>query len=200
MAYVPDPQFFVDRQEVYNLVKAKGCRNAAEIAQTYNYAQLLEKLFEFAKTFDCDPGYLADLLAVVDDAKRVSLGVYLDKTGSSVTNPKWLVNCNYTTVTVNQPISLEVVKGSHIITMVVDGNVVMPFLNIGSGARLETLDVKAGSCVDTLTIKVCPNPDTEVVPAILNKITADSCVNDYFADAGTTFGGFDCPSPFNVTT
>lgn len=200
MAYVPDPQFYIDRQEIYDLVKAKGCRNALEIYQTYSYAQLLEKLFEFAKTFDCDPTYLGQLLAVVDDAKRISLGVYVDKTGSSVTNPKWIVNSTYTTVTINQAISLEVVKGSHITNLIVDGSVVVPFLNIGSGAWVENLDVKAGSCVDTVTVKVCPDPDTEVAPAKLDLVTAESCVNDLIADPGTTFGGFECPSPNTILT
>lgn len=199
MAYIADPQFFVDREAIYDLVKAKGCRNAHEIANTYTYAQLLDKLFDFAKTFDCDPDYLVELLNVVDDAKRISLGVYLNKTGTTLSNPKWLVNCTYTTVTVNQPISLEIVKSSNIQTLIVDGNVTMPFLNISSGATLQLLDVKVGSCIDTVTVKVCPNEDVDppVAPATLTLISADSCVNDLIADEGTTFGGFDCPSPFN---
>lgn len=154
-----------------------------------NYAQLLEMFFEFATTFDCNPDYLADLLAIFADATLTGLGVYFNKAGTQ-NNPKVIVASNYTNVTIDAGgdyEQLQIFNASVIDELIIDNNTNVDILVISGASEITRLDVKSGSCINTLFVKACNDLDS-----ILDKVVEGSCINNIILDDNAIFNGYTC--------
>ncbi len=179
-----------DKEAILLLVKAKRCPEAKFInTNAGTYAELLEMLFEFASTFDCDPAYLNDLLTLIDDTILTGLGVYFNKAGTQ-TNPKVIVNSNYTNVTIDAGGAyeqLQIFNGSVIDELIIENNTLVDILAISGGSEVTKLQIENGSCVNAILVKACQDFDSK-----LDKIVDGSCVKNLQVDENATFNGYTC--------
>jgi hypothetical protein len=188
----PPASFYVSKQEVINLLLQKGCKDANYVSTKLNsYSDILPLVFEFAKTFDSDPEYLVSLLSQFEDAVLVSLGIFLNKTLTSVVNPLLVVKSTIENITIDSGAyqyfpGLEIFYNSNIGTITVTNNTIVSQLTISS-SEVGTLVAAVGSCVDMLTLK-----DAGTTHATINKIIKGSCVNATVVDPNSTIGGLFC--------
>lgn len=194
MASIPppiDPVFLTKKQQVINIVKAKNCTEAQFIQDNANTREeLVEMLFEFSKTFDCDPKYLEDLLAPFTDAELTAYGIYYNKTGITITNPKVLIKCLNCIVNINAGGSIKEINicdQSTITSINIQNNTILGLLNIGGGSIVDVLSIMPGSCIDVLLIKACNSFNSE-----LKKVTDNSCIKNISIDDDAVYGGYEC--------
>lgn len=183
--------FSDDKSAVLAAIKAKNCTAADFVAvNATDYPSLLECFFEFAKTFDCDPDYLATLLALVDPAELLTNNVYFNQSAvATATNPRLIVNSTITDVVLNSSFSgdLEIVHGSQVETLTVNDNATIGNITIASNAQVNLLAVESGAVVDAVNVKACG-----LNVGHLLQISSGSVISDVVADAGAEFGGFAC--------
>lgn len=188
-----DAFFAAKKQAVIDIVKARQCSAAIYIKNNANdYNELVDMMFTFAKTFDCDPTYLDALLAPFDDAvDLIPNGIYYNKTGLTVVNPKWIINSTGMIVTINGggliP-ELDIAYNSTVTSITVTGATRLDLLNIGGGSTVTLLTANSGSCVSTVLVKSC----LSTVISTLTSISGGSCVDNIGVDEGAVFGGFEC--------
>ena len=194
---MPSTDFATIKNDVLNLIRGRGCKDTAYIdANTTSFEDLVLMLFEFAKTFDCDPGWLVTLLSVAEEATRVEWGAYLDATIADpdvVTNPNFIVRSSIDNVLVQntggnkyRP-GLEITNGSHVANLVISGGVTLGVLVISGNTTVDNLEVEEGSCVDLLLLKGC---DANL--PTLSKYVKGSCIANIGIDPGATLGYAYC--------
>lgn len=180
--------FATEKQAVIDVVKQREC-NAATYIETNatSYEELLESLFEFAKTFDCDPTYLDDLLSLIDPAVLLLLGVYYDQTLASATNPKYIAKSTITTVTLDDSFSgtLEITYNSVITTVNVTGVAAGKRIVVAGGASVTTINVD--TLLDSLVMKACNQYRAKV-----GIVKGTGTVTDTVKDPNVVFGGAEC--------
>lgn len=181
-----------DKTALLDLVKVKTCAQADYInANSSDYDDLLDMLFEFASTFDCDQAYLTAILTIFDDAILTARGVYFNKIGGTIDNPKVIVSSTYTLVQMNvggAVDELQIFNASVITNIVVTNNTQLRHLVISGGSTVTKLDsTEEGSCVEIVLIKACATFNST-----LDKIVEGSCVRNLGKDADATFNGYTC--------
>ena len=181
--------FLIDKQIIIDIVKANKCPDAQFIQDNANnYAELAFMLFEFSKTFDCDPTYLETLLATIDDALLLSLGIYYNKNAITITNPKWVIKCTNVNVVINTATQeIDIADYSTVNSVLITNNIVVELLNIGGGSVVDLLQVDSGSFLTVLLVKSCGLNISE-----LTKVKDGSCINNIGIDTEAIYGGYEC--------
>lgn len=182
--------FSTDKALLIDVIKLKSCTETRAIQGASNYSQLLTMFFQFAGLFDCDIAYLEEILDLFDDSILLANGIYYNKTGASVDNPKAVVKSTYTTININAGGSygpLEILDGSIITKLNITNSTNVLSLGISGASEVGILTVASGSCIDTVVIKGCQGNNSK-----LDKIIEGSCINDLGVDANATFNGYIC--------
>lgn len=194
MASLPptiDPVFLAKKQQVIDVVKSKKCGEAQFIQNNANsYIELVDMLFEFSKTFDCDPTYLDILLSIFPDSDLIAHGIYYNKFNTTITNPKFIAKCINCIVVVNTGGLLKEINiayQSTITSINITNNTTIETINIGGGSVVDVISVEAGSCINGLLIKACNTFVSEV-----KKVTDNSCIKTVIVDDDGIFGGYEC--------
>lgn len=182
--------FVTEKAALINILKEKECTATKDV---YNnlaaYSDIPRFFFKFTKAFDGDNAYLDTLAAVWDDASLQAVGVYYNKTGVTLTNPKVVIKC--TNITINVGIGgdygdLEIVGASQV-----------NFLNIYNGTNVESLAVSGGSIVAVITIDPDSSVDTLLVKSEngqnseVTKVIGTN-VKNAAASPDSVFGGYEC--------
>jgi hypothetical protein len=182
-----------DKDAVIAVVKAHDCTAAHYIGRNaVDYPTLLDSLFEFAQTFDCDPTYLDQLLSLISLATLNSLGVYYNQViPGTVTNPVYIAKCTIGTVVLNTAHPrgwLEVVYNSTITLLHITSGAIISGVTVSSDAVISTFTVDNGSTLEALVIKNCGAHKGTVT-----SITEGSYIQELGVEEGAVFGGFTCP-------
>lgn len=180
--------FGSEKDAVIAVIKQREC-NAANFIENNatSYGELLECLFEFAKSFDCDPAYLDDLLSLITPSELLAVGVYYDQTLASATNPKYIAKSTITTVTLNDSFSgtLEITYNSVITTINVTGSAEGKNVVVAGGAQVGTINIDA--VLDSLTMKACNQYRAKV-----NLVKGPGSLTSTIKDGGAIYGGYEC--------
>lgn len=181
--------FADDKQTIIDIVKANKCPDSHFIQDNANsYEELAFMLFEFSKTFDCNPAYLETLLDTIDDAILLAQNIYYKRTGVTITNPKWVVACTDVVVVVNvDRQEIDIAANSTVTMLTIANSKTIELLNIGGGSIVARLDVQNGSCVTVLLVKSCG-----IVTSELLKVTEGSCIENIGIDTDAIYGGYEC--------
>ena len=196
------PGFLVDRSEIYALVKAQSCLNAKYVLETLSYGDLYDLLMEFINTFVCSVNlnYLESLIETVDDAIRLSYGVYHEKTLTDVTGAKFIHKTSVSgkaTINANQR-ELVIINSSSVNEVHVMSGAVLSNLIISGNSSLASLIIDPGCIVENIFLKTCAGANATA--ATLTKIIGvPSQVYALTIEEGAVFGGFDC-APATTTS
>jgi hypothetical protein len=179
-----------EKQAVINAVKEKKC-NAAKFINdnATDYLSLLECLFEFAKTFDCDTAYLEELLGLITIYEANAVGCYFNQTLASVTNPRYIAKSNIALAVLDSSFTgdLEIVDESEVDELDITDNITLKNLVIASDAIVDMLVIEDGSTVEGIMLKSCG-----IKKGTLNKIMSGSTVNNVVKEGDAVFGGYEC--------
>lgn len=185
---------FIDEKELaMAAIRLRECDSAHDIEQRLNsYDDILKILYEFAGGLECEIAYIDQLLSYLSDSELTSRGIYRNKTGTILNNPRFLLNCTYDIVNLNHgalDINTRVLiyGSSSINTVNVDNTTTILVLHIASGSEVALLDVKPGSVVTHLTVTSCPTLITN-----LEKVSAESIVQGFYLGPLSIFNGQVC--------
>lgn len=183
--------FATDKAAILNLLKARNCRLAVRLNTTLSsYDDMLVRLFERSREFDCDPAYLNSLCSALDDAVLVAMGVHYNKTGPIV-NPKLIVG-GTPTVTIQTGGRIDnfmVAGGANISLITITNNTYINYMEVMGGSTVTKIDVAMGSRIGELHVSKC-----DTVISTVSKITEQSYIGDItLAEDGAIFGGVECP-------
>jgi hypothetical protein len=180
-----------DKTAILTIIRSRDCAAASFIdRKAKNYDSLISMIFLFSKIFDCDTAYLDDIIASVDDAVWTANGVYNAKTGTTITNPRVLINSTYDDVVVdtNTLELLLVTSGSHVGNLNVTGNTLLDLLTIQGGSTIDHLGVATdGSCINCLYVRCCSSSASH-----LTKVGYGSNVKNFSIDECAVYGGVAC--------
>lgn len=189
--------FDASKEAILNLMRDRHCSDVGYVnGLAGSYADLVPLLFEFAKTFDCDPAYLVSILGEIPADVLTAQHVYLNPVlaGSTVVNAALVVGGTIGQVTLDGTSiaylqGLEVHNNANISKILVRGNVRVKNITISSGSQVDELEIEAGSVVESLTVKSC----LEDNGGKLLKVYADNDqVENLAVDPFAVFGGIFC--------
>lgn len=179
---------------VLDIINDKNCTAAKDVYKSlYTYRDLVKLVLRYSKVFDCDPDYLADLLAVFDDNTLMSYGIYHNKSGL-IEDPT-IVNHSLSGTTIlvdNGSIhpDLEITGESLVQEIQIKNNTTIDSLVVTSGSKVALITIDPGSCINTLVIKSIGSPDCALV-AEVGKIDGE-CVKNFDASPDSIFNGVVC--------
>lgn len=144
--------------------------------------------------FADNPAFLKEAMAVFTDAALVAVGIYNNKSNSSlVTNPSLLVSSHFTagiSFTANQ-IGFGLLGSSTVNSVTVATGIYLQNLIIGPGSTLDILDVTAeGAFISSIGIMFAYS-----TPGFLNVLKYGSHYGDVYTSPGSYFGGIQNIDP-----
>lgn len=182
--------FATDKAAAINILKENECFATKDVYNNLNaYSDLPAFFFKYTKAFDGDNAYLDQLAAVWDDASLQAVGIYYNKTGTTITNPKVVIKCTNVTVNVNAGGAygdLEIVGASQVNDLNISNSTDIESLAVAGGSSVTTITIDPDSSVDTLLVK-SENGQNSTVETV-----SGANINNAAASPGSTFGGYEC--------
>jgi hypothetical protein len=182
--------FQTDKDALIAILKDKQCAATKDVYANLNaYSDIPKFLFKYVKAFDGDNVYLDSIATVFDDTELVNNGIYYNKTGLTVTNPKAIIKSTNMIVNINSAgifPDLEIIGASTGITINISNNTTVDSLSIAGGSTVDIINIQPGSCINTLLIK-SENSQNSTLTKVVGK-----CVKNMGITEDSTFGGFEC--------
>lgn len=182
--------FATEKAALIDILKEKQCSATKDIYNNLNsYADIPTYYFKYAKAFDGDNAYLDTLAVVFPDANLQAVGIYYNKTGIIITNPKVVIKSTDVIINVNAGGDygdLEIGGASQVDELNIYGGTNVASLAVVGGSVVDVIEIDPDSSVDSLLVKSENGQNSEVTKVI------GTNVNNAAASEDAVFGGFEC--------
>jgi hypothetical protein len=182
--------FPAEKDALLAILKENNCNATKDIYNNLNsYADIPIKYFKYSKYFDGDNALFDQLAVLWDDAGLTGAGVYYNKTGITITNPKLVGKSTNVVIEINAGGNfgpLEIADLSQVDEIIINGATNVEYIAVSGGSVVDKITIEAGSSVGVVMVKSENGLDSSVL-----KIDGPEQV-ETIVDEGATFGGFEC--------
>jgi hypothetical protein len=177
-----------------------GPAEAARLQTILNYySDIPTAICRQLRLFAANNSYLLNALACFDDSQLQEVGIFQQKSGSTITNPYLIINSNYTNVIITETsppakLYLGVLGPSNIGTLSLTPGATLNQLIEGPGAVIDVLDASGISSPPTSPPTGCVVQQIFLYyeksnPSYLNSVVYGSPVNSVYIEGKSFYGG-----------
>lgn len=172
------------------IVRSRDCSAVPYLSERYtSLSKFTELVSRFVKSFDCDPAYLGELVAVAP-AELETYGVYANKSAVALLNPQVVHNCQNVSVTISGQRSPLIICNS-VVTKITVINTVVGVIKAIGGSKISLVEADSLSEITILQALSCSAASS------IDKVAYGSRVTSQYAEPGATIS-FECAPAVNL--